>query len=223
MVKFGRIKTGDILNGQFFTAAQRQTLKLKIPIVFRPAENVNRINRFLLEVANAGQVAADLAPKKTPNDIFNDISEMTNAAKKMQQATASLIGESESFDVLNSHFSYYAFKKLPAETLCLSELLARINSDLTTLRAGTQYTAKRVKPDKSIQTKKPAARYMTRMVVHAFKTEFNCLPPQASWFSKFMKIVGDYSGVPCGSGVVSEVVASYEDIKLKAWLSPVVR
>lgn len=214
MITFGKVKTADILGGQFFTATQLRALKLKIPVVFRPAENATKIDRFLLEVANAGQVAADLAPEKTPNDIRRDISEITEAAKKMQQATAPLIGASESFDVLNSHFSYFAFKGLPAETLCLSELLARIYSDLATLRAGTEYAAKKIKPDKSVQTKKPAARIMTRMVVQAFNTEFNSLPPQASWFSKFMKIAGDYSGVPCGSGVVSEVVASYESFRL---------
>lgn len=210
MIKFGVVKTGAILNGQFFTAAQRQTLKLKIPIVFRPAENANKVDRFLLEVANAGQYAADLTPQKTPDDILKDLLELANVAKKMQQITMPFTGKSESYDVLKSHFSYFAFKELPPETMCLSELLTQIYTDLETLRAAVQYAASRINPDRSVQTKKPAARYMVRMVVHAFSAEFRSLPPQASWFVKFMKTVGDYSGVPCGSGVVSEVIASYE-------------
>ena len=64
MIKFGLVKTGDVLNGQFFTATQRRTLKLKMPVVFRSAENTKQIERFLMEVANAGQIAADIAPKK---------------------------------------------------------------------------------------------------------------------------------------------------------------
>lgn len=209
MVEFGEIKTGEILNGQFFTPVQRRSLKFKIPIKFRSADKGIEVERFLSEVANAGQVASHLMPKKTPANILKELLELADVAKKMQQITMPFSGKSESYEVLQSHFNYFAYKNLPKGTPSLSELLTRINTDLITLRGGSQYAASKITPDKSVQTKKSAARDMVSMVARAFESEFGCTPPQASWFAKFMKTVGQYASVPCGSAIVSEVVAGY--------------
>ena len=70
MIKFGKLETGDILNGEFFTTVQRRALKFKMPIELRSPEQGEKVERFLSQVANAGQQASEMVSQKTPASIL---------------------------------------------------------------------------------------------------------------------------------------------------------
>lgn len=211
MTKFGNLKSGDILNGEFLDGSQRRALKFKMPIELRAPEHNDQIERFLSQVADAAKEAAHMITEETPASILKIIEEMETAAKKLQQAMQPLSGESDAFDVLESHFNYFTFKELPDGSPPLSDLMESLYIDLSSVRKGCKYAASKITPDRSIQPKKSAARFMTEKVTRSYIGEFGCKPPQASWFAQFMKIAGKYAGVACGSGVVSEVVSSFKD------------
>lgn len=165
---------------------------------------------------------ADDDPAATPKDTRDALAVVRQAAHKMYDALAPLVGGSNAFDALEVQFLYLSIRAqeqnmptegrpkvpdLPRDLPAVQVLLQRIADDLATLRTVCDYTAMRITPTRNAPHDRQ--RMLVRWIAASYRHCFGVLPPKRSWFANDLcGYIGNTIGADLGHRVVGEAVDS---------------
>lgn len=165
----------------------------------------------------------DLEEAATAASVRDDLNGVEVAAHRMQHALSPLSNASVTFDVLATQFAYLAHRArdrgepidgrpvvpfLPPDVPGhLAALLARIDTDLQTLRIACSHAATKIRPERSQQ--KSHARLLVLGIAELYRAHFAAMPPKRGLFADaFVEHIAQAMGWSIGHRVVGEVVAS---------------
>lgn len=218
-MKFGKISRGGFVAP--VPGISPAELRSHLPARLQAHANADA---FLFTVVERVCLVAEMAADDgdaTPAQLRDQLDAIRVAAHSMSHALASLAGKSEVFDVLAPHFHYLHLRAhevnmptegrpkvppLPPDVPELPELLARVASDVHTLRTACEYTAKHIRPVRNLS--KGRERQLVELVAEAYVDAFGKPPPKrGTWFADtFVPYLGSCVGLDIGHRVVGDII-----------------
>lgn len=158
-------------------------------------------------------------------DLINKVAHSAATMRQALQALAEGGGNEEAFRCMAADHVYLAFRArersagapgrhevpplpydMPRE---LTDLLARLATDLQTLRTVADYTAEKLKPVRNAQ--KLEAQAVARDLAEAYRAVFGEKPPGRGWFGNHLApLVGEALGITIGWNVTEKAVKAMD-------------
>lgn len=205
---------GMWVNDEFFPPEVVAKLRKAIP---RNAMTEEQASRFLLACAEWSHICDEEGMPHAMGKMRSELATVESEARRLLAALRSM--HTDTISAFNAHFDYLAFGTTPPVALTdRSKALARGRLDARFLRTvwdlvedlllSAEYSASKIKPDRNIKPGQQAAKRLVFFVANSVVAITEHRPPfsKETWFPKFMEILGDQLGLPCGRALVESVV-----------------